>query len=623
MENYEIEITITMKKILLLFFCVLSLAQLSMAQENKRITKMLEKKYSFVCFQDDWYEVRNGDKQGACDLKGNLIVAPAYDDIFFDVEYDYYIVKINGKTGIVNNSGSLIIPCKYDDIYYYQVKDNFNGGYCEFKLNGKKGIMKSDGTVVVPAKYDDTYFWQFKNDDFCEVKLNGKQGIVDKQGKEIVACKYDNTRSWQFKDNDFCEVFIGEKRGIVDKHGNVILPIEYSYVRELYDDNQKMRKDFVIVSKVGVADIENYQPVGCKYGVYGLIKKAIVVPCKYDDLSGPDEGLFVFNEGGVYDIKKKTVIGGKWGYVDLNGKEIIPAKYDQASVFDKGVAQVTLDGVTSVLTNPLTGTKMKISNEGNPIKVDINIPLSNKKNEDSFAFIIANENYKNCSADYAVNDGTVFAQYCEKTLGIPKQNIRIYEDATYGNMIEALKRMSDIADAYDGDAKIVFYYSGLGITDDASEKYLLPVDASLTSLSKTAFSMTQLYQQINSKPTKFSLVLLDTDFSGKDRAGKSITQSRGVRISNKHEKPLGNTVVFSAADNGQTAYADKSLGHGLFTYELLDKMQQSNGIFTINELFDYVTTKTKQKSLQKFNAVQSPNIATPDNSSSVINKIKF
>jgi hypothetical protein len=65
--------------------------------------------------------------------------------------------------------------------------------------------------------------------------------------------------------------------------------------------------------------------------------------------------------------------------------------------------------------------------------VDINIPENKKVNSKTFAIIIANENYTLVPpVPMAGNDGSVFAQYCEKTLGLPKENILQYPDATYG-----------------------------------------------------------------------------------------------------------------------------------------------------------------------------------------------
>ena len=66
-------------------------------------------------------------------------------------------------------------------------------------------------------------------------------------------------------------------------------------------------------------------------------------------------------------------------------------------------------------------------------EVDINIPVTDKKAEKTYALIIANENYEFVdNVDYAAHDGDIFKEYCIKTLGIPERQIRYCANASYG-----------------------------------------------------------------------------------------------------------------------------------------------------------------------------------------------
>ena len=118
--------------------------------------------------------------------------------------------------------------------------------------------------------------------------------------------------------------------------------------------------------------------------------------------------------------------------------------------------------------------------------VDTGIPSTGAVNENTFALIIANEAYQNVApVPNAINDGKVFADYCMKTLGMPKTNIHLVNNATYINIKRELNLMRQIAEAYKGGAKLVVYYAGHGLPDEASgDAYLLPVDGSgLTNLN--------------------------------------------------------------------------------------------------------------------------------------------
>ena len=52
--------------------------------------------------------------------------------------------------------------------------------------------------------------------------------------------------------------------------------------------------------------------------------------------------------------------------------------------------------------------------------IDENIPVTSHRAENTFAIIIANENYQNDPAvEFALSDGNTFKTYCQQRLGIP------------------------------------------------------------------------------------------------------------------------------------------------------------------------------------------------------------
>ena len=67
---------------------------------------------------------------------------------------------------------------------------------------------------------------------------------------------------------------------------------------------------------------------------YGFIDKngKEVIPCKYGYAGGFSEGLALVQ------------MNDKWGFVDKNGKEVIPCKYDDAWDLSEGLAQVKKNG---------------------------------------------------------------------------------------------------------------------------------------------------------------------------------------------------------------------------------------------------------------------------------------
>ncbi len=239
--------------------------------------------------------------------------------------------------------------------------------------------------------------------------------------------------------------------------------------------------------------------------------------------------------------------------------------------------------------------------------VDMDLPMTNKQNDEMFAIIIANENYqKVAQVDCALNDGRTFQRYCQQVLGIPADNIHSIEDATYGQMMEEFNWLTRVAGVYEGDAKIIVYYAGHGIPNENNKTaYLLPVDVSGDNTT-AAFSLSKLYAQLGALNAKSVTLFMDACFSGTQRGEGMLTSARAVAIETKAENPLGNMVVFSAAQGNETAYPYPEKGHGLFTYFLLKKLKESKGNVDYGTLSDYIRKEVSRKSIVVNNKPQTP-----------------
>ena len=241
--------------------------------------------------------------------------------------------------------------------------------------------------------------------------------------------------------------------------------------------------------------------------------------------------------------------------------------------------------------------------------VDTKIAVNDTKDENTFVVIISNEDYKHEeSVPFAKNDGEVFKIYCQKTLGIPESNISFVPNATLNEMSYELDHLAEVLNAYDGTARAIIYYTGHGMPDeDSKDAYLLPVDG-YSKKPTSGMSTKELYTRLGSMNSKSIMVFLDACFSGARRDGKMLASSRGVALKVNSDPVGDNTVVFSAAQGNETAYPYKSQQHGMFTYYVLDKMQQSGGCTTLGELSDYVTTNVKRRSVVENKKSQTPSV---------------
>ena len=169
---------------------------------------------------------------------------------------------------------------------------------------------------------------------------NGKYGYKNsKTGAMVIPCQYDV--AWGFQDGlaGVGIAYSGQggcagdyKKGFIDKTGKVVIPLKYDYISEwnLYSDKGYFSEEGLAVVSIGVR-------LGCEYDIYGgkwgFVDKTgrEVVPLKYDFAQTFKEGLAV------------VIQNEKCGFIDKTGKEVIPLKYDGARGFIEGLAIVRLN----------------------------------------------------------------------------------------------------------------------------------------------------------------------------------------------------------------------------------------------------------------------------------------
>ena len=251
-----------------------------------------------------------------------------------------------------------------------------------------------------------------------------------------------------------------------------------------------------------------------------------------------------------------------------------------------------------------------VENSGpvNPSDVDLDIPETRQENEETFALVVGNENYTNeIKVSYAKNDATIFADYCHKTLGIPKTNIRLITDATLGQILFQVQWIQDAIKAYKGEAKVIVYYAGHGMPDEKDKSaYLLPVDGS-AGIPATALKQSELYASLTAFPARSVTVFLDACFSGGARDGM-LTKGRGIAIKPVETPLRGNLVVFTATSQEETALPFEEKHHGLFTYFLLKEIRESKGNISLQDLTDSVSDKVEKQSVVVNGKAQNPKV---------------
>lgn len=244
-------------------------------------------------------------------------------------------------------------------------------------------------------------------------------------------------------------------------------------------------------------------------------------------------------------------------------------------------------------------------------EVDVNLPISETINKKAVALIIGNENYSKNSngvvADvpYAINDAKKFSEYCKKTLGLEERNVILLTDATKAQIEYGIDRVRSIASGMGAsNANIIFFYSGHGVPDEnvnSAKSYLLPIDVN-GSKTKYCICQDELIEAFKGIQAKSTAIFLDACFSGYAKSTNDMAMvnandgTRAVVIKARPAAPKGNMIIFSSASENQKSWPLKEKKHGLFTYYLLKKLQDTHGEATLGELSKYITEEVSKKS---------------------------
>lgn len=297
---------------------------------------------------------------------------------------------------------------------------------------------------------------------------------------------------------------------------------------------------------------------------------------------------------GLYVFAKEDEVDGILRH-SLYNEELrrVPAYMNLQNCHEYGIANEALEKLIG------KGSVANMVDYDEPTSVvDKVIPTSSYSRQETYALIIGNQNYRfNSEVSYAIHDARVFAQYCEQTLGIPAHNIHVAEDATKQMINEEEFSWLEEGITDRADKKLIFYYAGHGVPDtkNKNKAYLLPCDVRGTN-PRFGIALDDLYDRIGKLGFGQTAIFMDACFSGVNRSNDGVNDGMRAVAIEQEEVAVADPslVVFSAAQGNETAQGYTEQGHGLFTYYLLQNLQETQGRSTFGELSDYITKNVSE-----------------------------
>jgi len=243
----------------------------------------------------------------------------------------------------------------------------------------------------------------------------------------------------------------------------------------------------------------------------------------------------------------------------------------------------------------------------------VNTPL--QKGE-KWAVVIGIGKYQHSginSLNYTVADAESIYKFLTTDGGFDADHVKLLtdDDATTKNIKSALGQFLS-RKAMENDT-VFIYYSGHGAPEpdpastdgDGMSKYIVTYDSDPEDLYSTAFPMEEvrtIFQRIEAKKIVF---FIDACYSGAS-GGKTFSKP-GMKTGNVSEQFLDDMsegegrVVITASGTNEVSLETPELGHGVFTYYLLEGLKggadmNSDKMITVDEVYEYLYEKVVKTS---------------------------
>lgn len=231
-------------------------------------------------------------------------------------------------------TGDVVLPFLYDSIGSFMsgdiVKVFFSTGYANIRKDGENLLLLKTGTVIDLdlSEYDEVSFHSgflyfakrvpdYDNDGYYNHGM--KYGIMNSNGEWVLSVDFDYIS--EFKDG-VAMVAAGKECACINSSGEVVAPLKYN------SDRWEGQEAFTNELSEGLASVATKDEMGGYIDTNG----DEVIPLKYD-------GTHDFNEG-----LAAVSLNNKWGFIDKSGKTVVPFKYSYATMFKEGRAAVKKNG---------------------------------------------------------------------------------------------------------------------------------------------------------------------------------------------------------------------------------------------------------------------------------------
>lgn len=325
------------------------------------------KKYEITKInQYNYFIVKHNNKYGVIDRSGNNVISADYEEVIIpNPEKDLFICYQNKNSKVLNKNNEEILK-NYNQLEAIRLKNiasdlMYEKSVLKFSKDEKYGLVDFNGKEIAKPIYEEIDSLPYKEGELL-VKQNGKYGVINIKGNKLIDIQYEKIN---------VDGYYIENEGYKNSGYIVSIKTEEGY-RFGYINNKGenlIKTEFNELNRVTSINDNNIYLIGAKNGQFGVIKNDnVIIANEYQSIT--------------YDATNKVFVAEKskkYGIFDLDGKQIVPVKYNQ----------IDITGVYLYAQND-QGTTVYNSN-GTEANINSNIAILNTSN-DKYKIRINNEN---------------------------------------------------------------------------------------------------------------------------------------------------------------------------------------------------------------------------------------
>lgn len=245
--------------------------------------------------------------------------------------------------GYIDSTGKLVVA------YKYQKAVAFAEGLAVVVKNGRYGYINKEGKEIVSPQYEDASGF---SEGLAVVKKDNKNGFIDKTGHMVIEPTFDRACRVSVFSEGLSPVYMQDgSAGYIDNTGNFVIPPVFTYVSAFSEGLALVqpqgtnrygyinRKGEIVIEPKyelslpfceGVATVKMLKPDGnVSFSIIDKTGKTIAGDLRYSFTGIFQEGL-----AGVESYDHR------WGFIDKNGREIIPPRFASVRLFHNGLSMI-------------------------------------------------------------------------------------------------------------------------------------------------------------------------------------------------------------------------------------------------------------------------------------------